>query len=41
MAEHVLKVIISGESSPNVLTDDGIKNYARAIGLYSRYFNES
>ncbi|KAG8220561.1 hypothetical protein J3R82DRAFT_3294 [Butyriboletus roseoflavus] len=29
-----LNVIISGESSAAVLTDDGIVNYARAIGLY-------
>lgn len=27
-------MIISGESSPDVLTDDGMVNYARAIGLY-------
>ena len=33
-----IQVIISGYSSPDVLTDDGIVNYARAIGLsvYSR-----
>ena len=29
-----MKVIVSGLSSPDVLTDDGIKKYARAIGLY-------
>ena len=28
-----MQVIISGYSSPDVLTDDGIVNYARAIGL--------
>ena len=28
-----LNVIVSGLSSPDVLTDDGIVNYARAIGL--------
>jgi hypothetical protein len=28
-----LNVIISGSSSPQVLTKDGIVNYARAIGL--------
>lgn len=28
-----LNVIVSGLSSPDVLTDDGILNYARAIGL--------
>ncbi|KAF8549684.1 hypothetical protein OG21DRAFT_1488339 [Imleria badia] len=28
-----LNVIVSGLSSPNVLTDDGIVNYARAIGF--------
>ncbi|KAL0574630.1 hypothetical protein V5O48_007326 [Marasmius crinis-equi] len=28
-----LNVIISGQSSPEVLTDDGIVNYARAIGF--------
>lgn len=29
----VMKVIISGKSSPEVLTDDGIMNWARSIGL--------
>lgn len=29
-----MQVIISGTSSPDVLTDDGIVNFARAIGLY-------
>ena len=33
-ARHVSKGIISGLSSPGVLTDKGIINYARAIGLY-------
>ncbi|KAG5716329.1 hypothetical protein E4T56_gene10709 [Termitomyces sp. T112] len=31
---HIIQIIISGLSSPNVLTDDGIVNFARAIGLY-------
>jgi hypothetical protein len=34
-----LNVIISGESSPRVLTDAGIVNYARAIGFSEECFN--
>ncbi|KAF8550361.1 hypothetical protein OG21DRAFT_1514101 [Imleria badia] len=34
-----LNVIISGKSSPHVLTDDGIVNYARAIGFSEECFN--
>ncbi|KAH0828916.1 hypothetical protein J3R83DRAFT_2337 [Lanmaoa asiatica] len=34
-----LNVIISGESSPGVLTEDGIVNYARAIGFSEECFN--
>ncbi|THH29455.1 hypothetical protein EUX98_g4741 [Antrodiella citrinella] len=33
-----LNVIISGFSSPDVLTDDGIVNYARAIGFSEECF---
>ncbi|KAI9456494.1 hypothetical protein HD554DRAFT_2030438 [Boletus coccyginus] len=33
-----LNVIISGASSPHVLTDDGIVNYARAIGFSKECF---
>jgi hypothetical protein len=33
LAGEPLNVIISGSSSPQVLTKDGIVNYARAIGL--------
>ncbi|KAK7035260.1 hypothetical protein VNI00_012027 [Paramarasmius palmivorus] len=33
-----LNVIISGLSSPGVLTDDGIVNYARAIGFSTECF---
>lgn len=29
----LFQVIISGLSSPDVLTDDGILNFAQAIGL--------
>ena len=30
----LLQVIVSGLSSPGVLTLDGVTNFARAIGLY-------
>ncbi|KAF8131817.1 hypothetical protein EV363DRAFT_1398237 [Boletus edulis] len=33
-----LNVIVSGESSPEVLTDDGLVNYARAIGFSEECF---
>ncbi|KAI5826357.1 hypothetical protein K523DRAFT_322980 [Schizophyllum commune Tattone D] len=33
-----LNVIVSGLSSPDVLTDDGIVNYARAIGFSTECF---
>lgn len=32
------QVIISGKSSPEVLTQEGFLNYARAIGLYASPF---
>ncbi len=42
MKNHVeskAQVIISGKSSPQVLTNDGIVNYARAIGLYPNFYS--